>query len=195
MRLQTIHIKNTAVELFVPDDSMNVPAQHPPYWAKVWPASVGMCCFLENNKNYIENKTVLELAAGLGLPSVYTAGAAKLVIASDIERDAIKFIQQSAAHNKLLNLHTAVIDWNQVKEIKMPEVLLLSDVNYEPSSFTGLLKAIHIFLNAGCTIILSTPQRLMAKAFITQLLPFSIQQEEIITEPGIAISVFVLAQK
>ncbi|MBN8676533.1 MAG: hypothetical protein J0L56_20585 [Chitinophagales bacterium] len=34
------------------------------------------------------------------------------------------------------------------------------------------------FLQAGTTILLSTPQRLMAKSFIDKLLPFCVEQEE-----------------
>jgi predicted nicotinamide N-methyase len=192
MRLQKIELKNTTVALFVPDDIINVSALHSPYWAKVWPAAIGLCYFLENNLGYVQNKKVLELAAGLGLPSIYAASFAQQVIASDIEPNAIPFIRESALHNKLLNLDVAIIDWNQAKNIEMPDVVLLSDVNYNPSSFIALLATIHRFLNVGCTIILSTPQRLMAKEFVTKLLPFCIQQEEIIVESSIAISVFLL---
>jgi predicted nicotinamide N-methyase len=195
MRLQKIDLKNTTVALFAPDDIINVPGQHSPYWAKVWPAAIGLCYFLENNLSYIQNKTVLELAAGLGLPSIYAASFAQQVLASDIEPNAIPFIRESASLNNLLNLDVAIIDWSQVKNIEMPEVVLLSDVNYNPLSFTALLATIHRFLNVGSTIILSTPQRLMAKTFVSQLLPFCIQQEEIIIERRIAVSVFVLNKK
>jgi hypothetical protein len=68
-------------------------------------------------------------------------------------------------------------------------------VNYSPASFPVLFDTICSFLEAGATIILSTPQRLMAKEFITRLLPFTIQQDEVITELGVAISIFVYSKK
>ncbi|RYY65449.1 MAG: hypothetical protein EOO13_17190, partial [Chitinophagaceae bacterium] len=59
--------------------------KHPffPYWAKLWPASIGLCHYLEANKYLLQNKTVLELAAGLGLPSLLAARYAASVICSD----------------------------------------------------------------------------------------------------------------
>ena len=196
MRLQSFHIHNTTIELYVPEDNrVAAPGQHSPYWARVWPAALGLCCFLKNNIGYIQNKKVLELAAGLGLPSIFAAGFAKQVVASDIEPAALSYIRKSAIHHQLHNLHTTIIDWNQPLETGLYEVVLLSDVNYEPASFPALQTVILSFLNTGCSVILSTPQRLMAKEFVNQLLDFSIHQKEIFTDTGVAVSVFVLQKK
>jgi predicted nicotinamide N-methyase len=195
MELQHFYINQKAVALFIPQNVSQVTSHYSPYWAKVWPASIGLCCFLENNLHYILNKKVLELAAGLGLPSIFAAGYAKEVFASDIEPAAIAYIQHSARHHQLQNVKAAIIDWNEPLKIETPDVLLLSDVNYSPASFPVLFDTICSFLEAGATIILSTPQRLMAKEFITRLLPFTIQQDEVITELGVAISIFVYSKK
>jgi hypothetical protein len=57
--------------------------------------------------------------------------------------------------------------------------LLLSDVNYKPALFAVLQNVISSFLLKGTTVILSTPQRLMAKDFLTPLLTNCIEQEEL----------------
>ena len=67
-----------------------------PYWAKLWPASIALCEFIAANPNYIKNKTILELAAGLGLPSLLSAFYATGVTASDYLPEAVEFIKQSA---------------------------------------------------------------------------------------------------
>ena len=63
--------------------------------------------------------------------------------------------------------------------IERPEdAILLSDINYEPNAFATLKTLVFSLLHQGKTILLSTPQRLMAKDFIHLLLPVCKQQEE-----------------
>ena len=67
----------------------------------------------------------------------------------------------------------------------------MSDVNYDPEDFENLLQLILLFLAKGQTILLSTPQRLVGKAFITALLPFCKLNEEK-WQDQVAINVLVL---
>ncbi len=198
--LQTFFINDKGIEIFVPDSlplkethrNKNVASL---YWAKVWPAAPGLCVFLHNNLHYIKNKNVLELAAGPGLPGIFCAAFACQVCISDIEPQAVALMQQTVVHHQIKNISCRVIDWNNLHNVPLPEVLLLSDINYEPSQFEQLLSVIHYFLNNQCTVILSTPQRLMAKDFINQLLLFCKEQTETEVEmegQQTIISVFVL---
>lgn len=200
--LHTFFINDRGVEVFVPDPLLlketyknkeeNTASL---YWAKVWPAAVGLCIFLQKNLQYVKNKNVLELAAGPGLPGIFCAAYARQVCISDIEPQAVALARLSATKHQLKNVSCRVIDWSDLQNVPLPEVLLLSDINYEPSQFEQLLSVIRYFLDNQCTVILSTPQRLMAKAFINQLLLFCKDQTE--TEVEIdgqktTISVFVL---
>jgi len=165
------------------------------YWARVWPAAIGLCHFLSKEPDYIKDKLILELAGGLGLPGLFASAFAKEVIITDIAPEAIKRVSQSIKHNKLANVQCMMADWNEPRRLIMPDILLLSDVNYEPGSFESLLKAIMYFLDNKVTILLSTPQRLMGKDFITQLLVYCKKQvvEEIEMDGTKAdISIFVL---
>ena len=52
--------------------------QHPfPFWAKIWPAAIALGKFLIENPSWIQNKQVLEMGAGIGLPSFTIACKAK----------------------------------------------------------------------------------------------------------------------
>lgn len=199
---QTFFIKHKGIEIVVPDPlflketytskDKNAGSL---YWAKVWPAAVGLCIFLQDNLHYIRNKTVLELAAGPGLPGIFCAAYARQVCISDIEPQAVELARLSGIEHQLENVSCRTIDWNDLSDVPLPEVLLLSDINYEPSQFEQLLSVMHYFLNNQCTIILSTPQRLMAKDFINQLLLFCKEQTETEVEMEgnkTNISVFVL---
>jgi predicted nicotinamide N-methyase len=200
--LQTFFINDKGIEIFVPDpvllkETYTKKGENAVslYWAKVWPAAVGLCNFLQNNLHYIKNKNILELAAGPGLPGIFCAAYARQVCISDIEPLAVALARLSATLHQLENVSCRVIDWNDLQDVPLPEVLLLSDINYEPSQIEQLLSVIVYFLDNDCTIILSTPQRLMAKDFINQLLLFCKEQTETEVEmegQKTTISIFVL---
>ena len=180
--LQIITIGENGIELFLPDEEAVKQAYHQrkislPYWSKLWPSAIALSEFIVQHPHYIQKKKLVEMGAGLGLPSIVAARHAANVLCTDYVADAVGLAQQSAAHNGLTNFETAVIDWHQLPGKIEADVLLLSDVNYEPASFSLLLKMINGFLQKGTTIILSTPQRLMAKDFVQPLLDVSIVVE------------------
>lgn len=156
-----------------------------PYWAQVWPAAIALSQFITNHPKYTKNKTVLELAAGLGLPSLAAAPLAKMVACTDYISEAVEVAQQSAVYNGFDNVHCYTLDWNTLPSNLDTEVLLMSDVNYEPQQFEVLYAVLQRFLQKGTTILLSTPQRLMAKPFILQLLPFTILQQQVYVQQPI----------
>lgn len=161
--------------------------KHSAYWAKVWPASVGLCRFLQQHSHFIKDKTVLELAAGLGLAGLYTAQFAKQVHITDIEPQAMEYIQQSIVHSQLHNVSCAAMDWKDAVQLPLPQVVLLSDVNYSPSQFEELEKVILHFIQNKITVILSTPQRLVAKEFINRLLSYCKERGD---KEGVSVFVF-----
>ena len=157
-----------------------------------------MAEFLVRHPEYVQHKTVLELAAGLGLPSLVAAQWASEVQCSDYLPEAVAVIRQSVVRNSLTNLKPLVLDWNHLSPDLSADVLLVSDINYDPSQFAVLRAVLLDFLKKGTTILLSTPQRLMAKPFVEQLLPLAENREEItVMHHGekVSISLFVLKQK
>lgn len=137
----------------------------------------------------------MEIAAGLGLPSIFAAATARQVYSSDIEPEAVALLVQSAKLNGLQNIDCRVIDWEASDYTIIPDTLLLSDINYNPAQFEKLVAMILHYLDRQTTIVLSTPQRLMAKSFINLLLPYCkhtetlpVDMDNTITD----ISIFVL---
>lgn len=203
--LKTFHFGEYSFNAFIPDSlalqeaftrqlQIN-PSTPVPYWAQVWPSAYALCQFIATQPHWLQNKNVLELAAGLGLPSLLAARLATKVTCSDYVPEAIQLMQESIQENRLENINARVIDWNHLPHDLSIDVLLLSDINYEPQAFETLFKVIISFLAKGTTIILSTPQRLMAKPFIDRLLPYSkMYQEKTITAvtPAVNCSVYVL---
>jgi methyltransferase-like protein 23 len=208
LQLQHFTFSETSIDIYVPDAAF-VQQQYLqqqaidaaaifPYWAKIWPAAYAMSEFLTVHPHYLKNKKVLELACGLALPSLIAAKYANRVCSSDCAADAVEIVQQSVEYNGFQNISTAMLNWEQLPPGINADILLLSDINYEPAKFNALYNMLSAFLNNGTTIILSTPQRLMAKPFIERLLPYVIQQEDTVVqqnmdEVALPATVFVLS--
>jgi predicted nicotinamide N-methyase len=187
-----------AVKAIYADLLESDPATPFPYWAKVWPSAIALLDVLKANPHLIQNKHVLELGAGIGLPSLMMADITKSIQISDYNLDAVELLRKNIEHLELENAEALKLDWNALPEAIHPEVVILSDVNYDPTQFETLTKLIEKFLHQGCTIILSTPQRIMASPFVLALSTFIIADYvELVDENGVTkeISILVLSKK
>jgi predicted nicotinamide N-methyase len=173
------------------------PASPFPYWAKVWPSAIALVKVLQKHPSLIRDKMVLELGAGIGLPSLLMANEAKTIQVSDYDSEAVELFRKNIAHLQLHNVQALQMDWNDLPENIDPEVIILSDVNYDPTQFESLTKLIQKFIHQGCTIILSTPQRIIANPFVLALSEFIIADYlEMVDENGVTkeISILVISK-
>jgi predicted nicotinamide N-methyase len=168
-----------------------------PFWAKLWPSSIALLEVLKAHPHLIQNKYVLEIGAGIGLPSLMMAGVAKSIQISDYDKEAVALLQKNIEHLQLQNAEALQLDWNAIPENLQPDVILLSDVNYDPGQFDVLIHLIDKFMNQGCAIILSTPQRIMASPFVQKLEAYITDRyEALVDENGLnqEISILVLSK-
>ena len=168
-----------------------------PFWAKLWPSSIALLDVLKAHPHLIQNKHILEIGAGIGLPSLMMAGIAKSVQISDYDKEAVDLLQKNIEHLQIQNAEALQLDWNAIPENIQPDVVLLSDVNYDPAQFDVLIHLIEKFMRQGSTIILSTPQRIMASPFVLKLeLYIKERYEAFADENGIQkeISILVLSK-
>ena len=168
-----------------------------PFWAKLWPSSIALLDVLKAHPHLIQNKHILEIGAGIGLPSLMMAGIAKSVQISDYDKEAVDLLQKNIEHLQIQNAEALQLDWNAIAENIHPDVVLLSDVNYDPAQFDTLITLIDKFMRQGSTIILSTPQRIMASPFVLKLeLYIKERYEALVDENGIPkeISILVLSK-
>jgi predicted nicotinamide N-methyase len=188
LQLQHLERPGYSIDLFVPNaqevqesyvQQKKTDAHVPfPHWTKLWPAALAMADFIHEHPDLVQHKNVLELAAGLGLPSFIAARYAKAVCCSDYLHEAVTAMARSAQQLQLINITCEILDWNHLPHGLTADVLLLSDINYDPEQFDQLYEVLQRFLLQGTFILLTTPQRLMAKPFIEKLLPFCRQQYE-----------------
>jgi predicted nicotinamide N-methyase len=186
-----------AVKIIYTDLLALDPATPFPYWAKVWPSAIALHNVLQKHPNWVKDKNVLEIAAGIGLPSLMMADVAKSIQVSDYDKEAVTLLQKNIDYLQLQNVEAMQLDWNAIPDNMQPEVILLSDVNYDPTQFETLTKLIEKFLHQGSTIILSTPQRIMASSFVLALSTLIIADYvELVDENGVTkeISILVLSK-
>ncbi len=143
-----------------------------PFWAKVWSSSKAMVAFLEEEPNWIENKDVLEIGAGIGFPSFSIAHKARSIIISDYNSEAVSLAQKNIKHLNINNATATVLDWNHIPSELFADTILLSDINYNPTDFDALVISISSLINKGCIVILATPNRITANPFIEKLSAF-----------------------
>ncbi len=137
-----------------------------PYWAKVWASSDAIVQFLLEEPGWIQNKKVLEIGAGIGVPSLSIATQAHKIIVSDYAPEAVMLLQKNIEYLKLTNVLAQQIDWNNVSEDLVVDTILLSDTNYEPHEHNNLVLLIEKYINTGSTIIVATPNRLSSNPFL-----------------------------
>ncbi len=143
-----------------------------PFWAKVWPSSKAMTTFLQSEISLIQSKRVLEIGSGIGLPSFSIASHVAELIISDYSSEAVELIDRNITHLSLPHAKSMRIDWNAISDDIHADVVLLSDINYNPDDFTPLLSMIQCFIAAGSTVIIATPQRIMTNPFVESIKPF-----------------------
>ena len=173
--LELVSIKN-GPSLFVPTHALikttyeNLVASNPttifPYWAKVWASAYAMLQFLQEQPLWIQNKIVLEIGAGIGVPSLSIAAQTHKIIISDYAQDAVAVIQKNIEHLKLSNALAVCMDWNHIPDDIIADTILLSDTNYEPAAHNHLVLMIDTFINKGSTVIVATPNRLASNPFM-----------------------------
>lgn len=143
-----------------------------PFWARIWPSSKAMSQFLAIEPEWVRGKKILEVGAGLGLPSFAIAHLATEVIVTDHASEAVSLINKNITHLCFNNMKSMCLDWNDFPDIISADTILLSDVNYAPGAFGPLLTLVGKLMEKGAVIIIATPERIMAAPFVEALQPF-----------------------
>lgn len=193
-------------KLFVPDEDRikpvyealleNDPDTPFPFWAKIWPSAIALSDFLKTEPDRITGKRVLEIGAGIGLPSFTMAAYAAEMVISDHSVDAVALMEKNIQYLGLSHVRARLLDWNHIPADCKADIVLLSDINYAPGQFGSLLQLIRHFLEQGSTLILSTPHRITLTPFAEALEPFiksSVLQTVEQKHTGIDILVWILS--
>jgi predicted nicotinamide N-methyase len=135
-----------------------------PYWTRLWPSSIALTRYIRTHAGMLVGRQVLELGAGLGLPSFAAAAFSKQVIVTDHIPESIEWMDNNIRKQGLRNVRAALADWTSEPKLKA-EVVMMSDVSYDPERFDELMEMIHHYLDEGSQLIIAIPERIISGSF------------------------------
>lgn len=149
--------------------SIEVIDERIPYWTELWPAAIAMSEYILDHAESLKDKTVLEVACGLGLPSIAAGTIGAKVIASDYIQDAVDFAEKNWNANHQHPASFEVLDWRAIQLHTWPDVILASDIAYEKRFQDLLPSVINDWVQHGVEVIFTEPGRSTAIDFISTL--------------------------
>lgn len=135
-----------------------------PYWADLWPSAQILAAEVRTMR--LAGQRVLELGCGMGLVAVAATMAGGDVTATDYYEDAILFAKLNAAEATGKVIATRMVDWSRMPaDLGKFDVVLASDVLYEPRYAALVAGAIAATLARGGEAIVADPGRIALPSF------------------------------
>jgi predicted nicotinamide N-methyase len=134
-----------------------------PYWAELWASGVALARVVPSLD--VAGRRVLELGAGLGLPSLAAALLGADVLATDWADDAVALLRANARRNSI-RLRVRRVRWDEPEPLLRGapwELVLCADVLYEQRNAAQLLE---LLPRLGGEIVLADPGRPFLKGFL-----------------------------
>lgn len=138
-----------------------------PYWADLWPSAQVLAAEVRTLR--LRAEQVLELGCGLGLVSIAATLAGANVTATDYYDDAILFAALNIATETGRVMETRLVDWTAMPaDLGRFDVVLASDVLYEPRYAALVASAIAATLVRGGEAIVADPGRIALEDFLAE---------------------------
>jgi predicted nicotinamide N-methyase len=134
-----------------------------PYWAELWPSGIALAEVVAGLE--LRGRRVLELGAGLGIPSLVAALGGADVLATDWADDAVELLRANAERNGL-RLRAERVRWDEPEPLlrEAPwDVVLGADLLYEARNAEQLRA---LLPRLGGDVVLAEPGRPFAKSFL-----------------------------
>jgi predicted nicotinamide N-methyase len=138
-----------------------------PYWADLWPSSQILAGEVRTMR--LAGQRVLELGCGLGLVAIGAALAGGQVTATDYYDDAILFATLNVGEATGRTIAARMLDWTAMPEdLARFDLVLASDVLYEPRYAALVAGAITATLVRGGEAIVADPGRIACEDFLNE---------------------------
>ncbi|MDX2287731.1 MAG: methyltransferase domain-containing protein [Hyphomicrobiaceae bacterium] len=142
-----------------------------PFGLMLWEAAIGLSDHLaERCARLLAQRSVLEIGAGVGLAGLVAARLGARVVQTDHSAEALALCRRNAARNAIVGVTQRRADWLAWPDDLVGfDVLLGSDVLYDPPQHAAVLAIAVVSLAPGGTLILSDPSRAGTDAFVARL--------------------------
>jgi predicted nicotinamide N-methyase len=122
----------------------------------LWESAVSLCHFIDRNRSLFENKRVIELGSGLGLPSILVSRVAEYCVATD-KPEMIPLLTENININQTGRIEARELEWGN--SIGKFDIILGADIVYYNNSFTSLYHSIQASSTPSTLIFLSYKPR------------------------------------
>ncbi len=163
-RLELLKVANIDDLLDRVDDPDEIP-----FWADLWPSSIGLARYLLQHRNLIAGKTLLELGAGVGLAGIAAKLAGARVVQSDFSPEALKFTAANCIRNRVAVGAQLLADWRQFPAEAGPfDLIIGADILYEKTLHGALRQIFLERLQPDGAVWLADPGRDYARKFMEE---------------------------
>ena len=168
---QEVKVGSNSLKVKVVNDfesfCLNSSDEHWPVYSQVWPSGLELAQFLI--KEDLSGLKVLELGCGLSLSSMVAERRGGRVIASDNHPDLKDHLEEQWVANELKNISFVNLDWREPKVLGAFDLIIASDVLYDPGLFFQLSKVVSGNLGRNGKFWLADPGRFKASNFFHEL--------------------------
>jgi ETFB lysine methyltransferase len=137
-----------------------------PYWAELWPSSVGLGEHILENRDYFNGKKVLELGCGLGLAGIAARAAGADVVFSDYDPLALEFTRRNFKRNFNQQPRAQLLDWRSPVLQDTYDIIIGADILYERKMLNPVLETCRQGLGEDGLMYMAEPGRIVAGDFL-----------------------------
>jgi predicted nicotinamide N-methyase len=153
------------------DDDEYADDERLPYWADLWPSGQALAAELADRP--VSGARILELGAGLGLPSIVALSRGARVLATDWYPVALEFARANARAAGVGPLATMEVDWASLPDALRArgpfDVIIGADVAYERRHASQLAPLIAAIATPETEVVIADPRRPDANALVVAL--------------------------
>jgi predicted nicotinamide N-methyase len=140
-----------------------------PYWAELWASALALSQYIVANKVFFEKKNIIEIGAGLALPSIIAGHFTAQITITDYLSEAVDFAKKNWYLTHRHDATFQLLDWRQPSANQQYDIVLAADIAYEKRMFEHLPQAFHTLCKPKGTIFLTEPNRGFAQDFLKNL--------------------------
>lgn len=138
-----------------------------PYFGIFWHASEALGMYLYDHPEVVRGKTVLELGAGLGFPSLVAAHLGGDVLTTDFHPLVEEYFHRNCQHSQVSAKYQR-LNWRENSHGKY-DVVMGSDVLYEGKHPGEVAQAVLKFVKPGGRVLLADPGRNYLSKFLQEM--------------------------
>lgn len=158
-------LRPTSAEDLIDEDEYAVD-ERLPYWADLWPSGRVLAEHLATLA--LAGRRVVELGAGLALPSIVAAGQGAQVLVTDWYEPTLAFVAVNARRAGVA-IESMLVDWRDPPADLLGrrfDLVVAADVLYEARNVDPLVRLVQRLVATEGELLIADPRRNDARAFL-----------------------------